>query len=167
MTDKEAYLAQRIPFLSTNRLYNKYNVTYYIKYGWFKSTPLLAKLINADGGDVVKAKKPLNIEIGQRIKQAREAAGLTQEVFAERIGLGVKHVSAIECGAVGVSLPTLRKACKVLLVSADSLLFDEMESAEQSNPDAQILLSRLLRLPPDKFRVVKDILDKLLEVLAV
>jgi len=117
----------------------------------------------------VKEKKPLNIEIGQRIQQAREAAGLTQEVFAERIGLGVKHVSAIECGAVGVSLPTLRKVCKVLLVSSDSLLFDEMESGEAfaHNSEAQILMSRLLRLPVDKFRVVKDILDKLLEALTI
>ena len=41
----------------------------------------------------MKKKKPINVEIGTRIQQAREAAGLTQERFAELIGLGVKHVS--------------------------------------------------------------------------
>ena len=56
-------------------------------------------------------KKPINLEIGQNVKQIRENAGLTQERLAELIGLGVKHLSAIECGAVGVSLATLKQLC--------------------------------------------------------
>ena len=47
----------------------------------------------------MKEKKPINVEIGQNVKQIRESAGLTQESFAELIGLGEKHVSAIERGA--------------------------------------------------------------------
>lgn len=39
----------------------------------------------------MKEKKPINVEIGMRVQQAREAAGLTQERFAELIGLGVKQ----------------------------------------------------------------------------
>ena len=52
----------------------------------------------------MKEKKTINLEIGQNVKHIRENAGLTQERLAELIGLGVKHLSAIECGAVGVSL---------------------------------------------------------------
>ena len=55
----------------------------------------------------MKEKKPINLEIGQNVKQIRENAGLTQERLAELIGLGVKHLSAIECGAVGVSLAVI------------------------------------------------------------
>ena len=51
----------------------------------------------------MKEKKPINLEIGKNVKQVRENAGLTQECLAELIGLGVKHLSAIECGAVGVT----------------------------------------------------------------
>ena len=47
----------------------------------------------------MKEKKPINLEIGKNVKQVRENAGLTQECLAELIGLGVKHLSAIECGA--------------------------------------------------------------------
>ena len=115
----------------------------------------------------MKEKKPINIEVGQYVKQVREEAGLTQETLAELIGLGVKHVSAIECGAVGVSLPTLRRMSEVLSVPADILLFgmpNEMEQRDR-NSDLQLLFSRLSRLPLDKFCVVKDIIDKLLEVL--
>lgn len=117
----------------------------------------------------MKEKKPLNIEVGQHVKQCRENAGLTQEVFAELIGLGVKHVSAIECGAVGVSLPTLRRMSTVLSVSADLILFGVAEERSQQDrvSELQVLFSRLSRLPPNKFRVVKDIMDKLLEALAI
>lgn len=121
------------------------------------------------GGGAVKEKKPINIEVGQYVKQNREEAGLTQEAFAELIGLGVKHVSAIECGAVGVSLSTLRRISQVLSVPADAILFGPADKIEQDGRylDLQALSLRLSRLPPNKFRVVKDILDRLLEALAM
>jgi len=117
----------------------------------------------------MKEKKPINIEVGQYVKQCREDAGLTQEAFAELIGLGVKHISAIECGAVGVSLPTLRRMSRALSVPADLLLFGPEDETEQQRriPELQGLISRLSRMPPNKFRVVKDIVDKLLEALAI
>ena len=117
----------------------------------------------------MKEKKPINIEIGQNVKQCRENAGLTQEIFAEMVDLGVKHISAIECGAAGVSLPVLRRMSKVLSVPADYLLFGTTEKAEQKDHEAelQVLFSRLSRLPPNKFRIAKDIMDKLLEALVI
>ena len=69
----------------------------------------------------MKEKKPINLEIGKNVKQVRENAGLTQECLAELIGLGVKHLSAIECGAVGVSLATLKQLCVLLSVPADAI----------------------------------------------
>ena len=121
------------------------------------------------GGAVVKEKKQINIEVGQFVKQCREKAGLTQEAFAELIGLGVKHVSAIECGAVGVSLPTLRRMSEVLSVPADVLLFGTPDESEQQYrvSELQMLCSRLSRLPPNKFRAMKDIIDRLLEAFAM
>ena len=79
----------------------------------------------------MKEKKTINIEIGQNIKRCRDSAGLTQERFAELIGLGVKHISAIECGAVGISIPTLMRVCKVLSVSSDEVLFGLPDTDEQ------------------------------------
>ena len=130
--------------------------------------PPFVKLIKR-GGVVMREKKPINIEVGQYVKQCREEAGLTQESFAELIGLGVKHVSAIECGSVGVSLPTLRRMSKALSVPADVLLFGAPDKTEQEGRTAELqgMLSRLSRLPYGKFRVVKEIIDKLLEALAM
>lgn len=81
----------------------------------------------------MKEKKPINLEIGKNVKQVRENAGLTQECLAELIGLGVKHLSAIECGAVGVSLATLKQLCVLLSVPADAILF----GIESSNSEAE------------------------------
>lgn len=115
----------------------------------------------------MKEKKPINVEVGGRIQYYREAAGLTQEVFSEMIGLGVKHVSAMERGAVGVSLSTLKRVSAVLSVPADVLLFGDADKTDQQKrtTDIQLLMSRLSRLPPNKFIVVKEIMDRLLEVL--
>ena len=106
----------------------------------------------------MKEKKPINLEIGQNVKQIRENAGLTQERLAELIGLGVKHLSAIECGAVGVSLS----------VPADAILFGIESSNSEAERSAalQFLTDRLSHLPDADFWATKEILDKLLEVMA-
>ena len=117
----------------------------------------------------MKEKKPINVEIGQNIKLLRESAGMTQESFAELVNLGVKHVSAIECGAVGISLSTMKRICLALSVSADALLFGTHEAAEQGerSADTQVLTSRLSRLPDREFYAVKEVLDKVLEAMGV
>ena len=51
--------------------------------------------------------KEENVQIGERCRKAREAAGYTQEKLAE----------------CGMSLSTFRSLCSVLSVSADYLLF--------------------------------------------
>ena len=110
----------------------------------------------------MKEKKPINIEIGQRVKREREAAGLTQEEFSELLGLGVKHISAIECGAVGLSLTTLQKVCRVLAISSDTLLFGEI-----GTNDTQGLAQRLERLSPAQYKIANDVMCSLLEAFAL
>ena len=117
----------------------------------------------------MKEKKEINIEIGQNIKRCREAAGLTQENFAELVSLGVKHISSIECGAVGISLSTMKRICRALSVSADDLLFGMPNAAEQEQRvhDLQLLTSRLSHLPEAEFLAVKEVLDTVLAAMAV
>ena len=118
---------------------------------------------------MMKEKKSINIEIGRNIKQCREAAGLTQESLAELVGLGVKHISAIECGAVGVSLTTLAQVCRVLAVSSDELIFGPPDTTQQDEriKEIQLLTSRLSLLPANEFKAIKELLDKAMELVAV
>ena len=111
----------------------------------------------------MKEKKQLNVEIGARIKSAREKAGLTQDSFSELIGMGAKSVSALERGTVGVSLASLQRICQVLSVSSDEILF---ESDKQGN-DVQALTARLARLSPKQFEITKGILNKLFEAFSI
>lgn len=115
----------------------------------------------------MQEKKAVNVEIGRRLKYYREAAGLTQEAFAEMIGLGVKHISAMECGATGVSINTLKKASVALSIPVDFLLFDQAdEKARQSREvEIQLITTRLSRLSPREFQTVKAIIDKIIEAL--
>lgn len=107
----------------------------------------------------MREKKDINVQVGRRIRIAREAAGLTQERFAELVGISPQNVSCVERGLAGVSLTVLRKMCKILRVSSDSLL---MDACNINNVDA--ITERLRQLPPEQFRVVQDIINRLLEL---
>lgn len=118
----------------------------------------------------MKEKKPLNVEIGQNVKALREQAGLTQERFAELVGLGEKHISAIECGAVGLSLPTLCKICRLLSVPADRVLFGAKPVSGPASPraDAAALLAQRLDCLTDRqFWAAKEVMDKVLEAMTL
>lgn len=66
----------------------------------------------------------LNIAIGKRIKEIRVKRNISQEEFAEKIGVcSGTHVSNIERGASGISVPRLVAICKALDINADYLLF--------------------------------------------
>lgn len=109
-------------------------------------------------------KKQINIEIGARIKEEREKAGLTQERFSELIGLGPKSVSAFERGTVGISFTTLKKICQVLSVSSDQILFGQRE---QNENDLSELNKRLERLSPKQYAITEEVVFKLLEAFSL
>ena len=92
-------------------------------------------------------------------REAREAAGLTQERFAELIGVSPQNVSCVERGLAGVSLTVLRRMCEILHVSSDALLL-----GKPAGNDVEALTRRLEQLPPEQFRVVRDVINSVLEL---
>ena len=113
----------------------------------------------------MKEKKELDVRVGHQIKKAREAAGYTQDRFAEIIGMGTKNVSAIERGMVGVSLSTVKKICETLCISSDSLIMNEPSNTDTDKLD--FLVERLKRLSAQQFDLAVDINNKLLEAFAL
>lgn len=67
-------------------------------------------------------KKPINIEIGERIRARRERNGLSREYLAEVTGYSVRYLGMVEVGAAGISLEGLRLFSAKLNVSTDYLL---------------------------------------------
>lgn len=75
--------------------------------------------------------------IGHRIRRARQERGYTQEYVAERMNVSCQHISDIERGLNGMSIPALMDICRILDTSADYILFGTMQ-AEGKNPLAEI-----------------------------
>ena len=105
----------------------------------------------------MRAKKEINIQIGERIKAAREAAGRTQEQLAEAIDVSPQYVSDLERGVVGISIPTLKRLCTCLGVSSDRILFDRKTEAY-----AAAIGEKCRSLSDSQFRMAMDILDRFL-----
>ena len=107
-------------------------------------------------------KKMIDRMVGSNIQRERTKAGYTQEKFSEMIGIGTKSLSAVERGMVGVSLTTLKRICKVLSISPNSLLCENTRKN-----DVQSITERLEQLTPEQFEIAKDILCKVMEAFSV
>lgn len=109
----------------------------------------------------MRAKKEINIQIGERVKAAREHASLTQEQLAEYIDVSPQYISDLERGVVGVSIPTLKKLCTTLNVSSDRILFDE-----KTEHRAAILAEKCSGLTDRQFSVFLEVLDSFRKAIA-
>jgi len=111
----------------------------------------------------MQEKKEINIVIGRRIKAAREAAGMTQESFAEMIQMGPKNLSAVERGVAGISVSTVKRICDVLSISADALFADTTDSSDET----QVLVDRLRHLTPAQLKIAARMFNTLLEAFSM
>ncbi len=72
------------------------------------------------------------IAVGNRIKEAREQAHLTQEDLAEIVDISPTHMSVIERGAKTPRLDTFVKIVNALKLSSDALLQDVVPPVSDS-----------------------------------
>jgi len=63
--------------------------------------------------------------LGVIIKSARKSKGLTQEVLAEKIGIGLRHIVSIENEGAFPSFDVLYKIIRELHIPADSIFYPE------------------------------------------
>ena len=62
------------------------------------------------------------MNLGENLKEARKAAGVTQKELAERLQVYQKDISRWENGELTPNALTLAKICKELNASADEIL---------------------------------------------
>lgn len=110
----------------------------------------------------MRAKKEINIQVGEQIIYARESASLTQEQFAERIDVSPQFVSDMESGVVGVSLSTLKRICVVLGVSSDRILF----GIEVNNCGA-LFAEKCKSLSSEQYKLPAEIIDKYIQAVRI
>jgi ribosome-binding protein aMBF1 (putative translation factor) len=56
----------------------------------------------------------LAAEVGERVREARESAGLSQRELARRMGTSQAAVDRLEAGGVGATLTTLQRVATAL-----------------------------------------------------
>lgn len=59
---------------------------------------------------------------GQRIRELRESHGLSQEAFADKVGLDRTYISGIERGTRNPTLLTMQRLAKGLSASVEQLV---------------------------------------------
>ena len=92
--------------------------------------------------------------VGKRVKECRERLGLTQEQFAEKIGVATNYVSTVERGGAFPRYDRLVAMLNGLEVSADAIFCDVLEYAYPQK--ASLLSEELLELPPaDQKRILE------------
>ena len=89
--------------------------------------------------------KPLNIKIGARIREARESARMTREVFSKKVDISAQFLTDIERGRMGASLETVLKICSVLGVTTDTILRGPDLDEETTARQLSVLLSGVPR----------------------
>lgn len=71
---------------------------------------------------MVRNSLKLLVGFGGRVRELRQATGLSQEAFADRCGLDRTYISGIERGKRNVSLQNLEVLAKALKVTLSRLL---------------------------------------------
>ncbi len=95
--------------------------------------------------------------IGKRIKERREQLGMTQEQFAEKLGLATNYISTIERGA---SFPRCEKLILLLNgleTSADAIFCDVLDYSAESR--ASMLSGKLDGLSPEAQKRILDMVE--------
>ena len=69
--------------------------------------------------DATFAAAKLALSVGELVRDAREAAGLSQRALASRMGTSQAAIARLEAGGVGSTLTTLQRVASALALSID------------------------------------------------
>ena len=94
--------------------------------------------------------------IGERIKKARKAKGITQDVLSERLNVSIGYVSQVERGITKISLDLLGAISSILECDIASLI---TESATNSNEYMESeIFSEIRKLDGKKKKYILEII---------
>ena len=101
------------------------------------------------------------IELGERIRKRRREVHLSQEAFAEKVGISVNTVSRVEGGQTAMSIEIFKKMVEILEVDADDLLGKCPKEKEKNKYDT--LVRRIQQLKENEQKIVLQTMDVLID----
>lgn len=99
--------------------------------------------------------------IGQRFKECREQAGLTQEELAEKTHLSTNYISTIERGASFPRCERLITLLNAIGASADAAFCDVIACSEKYRTSR--LDEKLTKLPPEAQQRILQTMELLIQ----
>ena len=99
-------------------------------------------------------------ELGAVIKTARQEKGLTQENLAEKAGIGLRHMMAIENEGSYPSYGVLYKLIRELGISADSIFYPDKQAA---NPRIDDIIRMLPNCDQRSIKIIRAAVKAALE----
>jgi XRE family aerobic/anaerobic benzoate catabolism transcriptional regulator len=69
------------------------------------------------------------VELGRRVRHARQAAGLTRRQLAEHSGLSERYLAQLEAGEGNISVLLMRRVAKVLRTDLERLVAEPSSRA--------------------------------------
>ena len=94
------------------------------------------------------------VEIGQRLRQRRQALGLTRERMSELADIGSGYYGQLEVGTSQMSVDTLIKLSRSMHLSMEYILFGE--DCKQGDPSP--IVDLLQKCSPRELTLAEDLL---------
>ena len=104
-------------------------------------------------------------QIGKQIKIARITVGVTQEYLAEKLSISSVHMSNIERGTTKVGLAVIVGISKVLGVSLDVLLCNEVGTPCQRTILYNNIAKLLDNCSAKELLVISDVMESIITAL--
>lgn len=101
------------------------------------------------------------IELGERIRKRRREVHLSQEAFAEKVGISINTVSRVEGGQTAMSIEIFKKMVEILEVDADDLLGKCPKEKEKNKYDT--LVRRIQQLKENEQEIVLQTMEVLID----
>ena len=99
------------------------------------------------------------MDVGNRIKQLREAKGWTTNRLANRCGISQSFLRSVERNEKGISVDNLSIVCDELGLSLKAFF----DTPDASSPEDDILLRRIEQLTPKQKEALAAFLDTILQ----
>jgi transcriptional regulator with XRE-family HTH domain len=103
-------------------------------------------------------------ELGSRVAQLRQQAGLSQQAVADQIGVAQQTLAHYEVGRLRMPVSLLPKLAVLFSVAGDELLGMTVSGSGKRGPAPKLQqqIERLQRLPKAKQKLVMEMLEGVL-----
>lgn len=109
--------------------------------------------------------KTHQIQVGDRIREVREQANLTQAQMAEHLGISQNHLSCLERGIYSIKAEDLIGISEAVGVSIEYLWYGETASEDSLNPRLKKKIQRIYQMNEKEQDQINLLLESVMQLM--